>query len=109
MVYSGFYGLKEFILEVLGLVSRHASEPTWKILSEMEKQRVVTYIAERYPVNPSYRRQSGIYDTARWEKAFYDRCHYREKDELAAKFRIYGDDDGLLLLVSFGMDYLTEL
>ncbi|MEX1308187.1 MAG: hypothetical protein AB1Z19_06655 [Eubacteriales bacterium] len=109
MVYSGFYGLKEFMMEVLGLVSRHAFEPTWKILSEMENQRVVSYIAERYPVNQVYRRQSGVYDTQSWEKAFYDRCHYRDKEELATKFNIYGDDDGLLLVVSFGMDYLTEL
>jgi len=109
MTYSGFYGLKEFLVEVLGLVSRQASEPTWKIIAEMEKQRVVAYIVDRYPVSPNYRKSADVYDIARWEKSFYDRCHYREKDELALKFKIFGDYDGLLLVVSFGMDYLTEL
>jgi len=70
---------------------------------------VVAYIAGRYPVNPSYRENAGVYDIERWEKAFYDRCHYRDRQELAAKFKIFGDDDGLLLVVSFGMDYLTEM
>ena len=108
-MYSGFFGLKEFMVEVLGLVSRQASEPTWRILAEMEKQQVVAYIAGRYPVNPNYRESAGVYDIARWEKAFYDRCHYRDKQELAVKFKIFGEYDGLLMVVSFGMDYLTEM
>ena len=106
---AGFFGLKGFLTEVLGLVSRQAFEPTNKIISEMEKRNVVAYLASRYPINPNYSVTAGVYDTQCWERAFYDRCHYRERDELAVKFNVFGDYDGLLLVVSFGLDYLTEL
>jgi len=109
MKYTGLYGLKAFMQAVLGLISQQANEPTREIIAMMEKRQVVDYIAQKYPISTLYQSHAGVYDTVRWEQAFYDRCHYRTKNELATKFNVFGDYDGLLLVLSFGMDYLTDL
>lgn len=109
---SGFNGLDRidlFAQGVISIISMGKTETIKKIVEEMEKKNVVSYLYNKYKDYFSIQFDGNSpYNVDAWEEKFSDYSYITENDA-RRKWGIVNENDGLLLLVSLTFEALRSI
>lgn len=106
--FNGLQGIKIFTFDLIHIISTGATETITRVEEEIDKQNIINYIFKKYAdrVSMTYD-DSCMYDLEAWNKELSDFSEWVKGNE-ARKFRITGENNGLLLLVDLIVELLKE-